>query len=146
AKALNIPYIANITGLGTAVEKKGLLQKITVALYKYSFKKINTIFFQNEENMQFFIDKKIGIGKHHLLLSSGVNLEQFKVAPYPSDDVIRFVFISRIMKEKGVDFYLEAARHFTSKYKNVEFHVCGFLEEDYKEVIDKLVADKIIIY
>lgn len=146
ARKLKIPYIANITGLGTAVENKGILQKITVLLYKYAFKDIKRVFFQNNENMQFFIDKKIAIGKHKLLPGSGVNLNEFTPLEYPSDDVIRFAFISRIMKEKGIDQYLEAAQVIKSKYQNVEFHVCGFCEENYQEKLKDFNEKGIIIY
>ncbi|MDY0277087.1 MAG: glycosyltransferase [Acholeplasma sp.] len=150
AKKLKIPYIANITGLGTAVENKGILQKITVFLYKKAFKKVNTVFFQNKENQQFFIDKKIAIGKHKLLPGSGVNLEEFKYVEYPhhrDNSVIKFVFVSRIMKEKGIDFYLNSAIKFKKIYKEkVEFHICGFSEEDYKEKLQEMMDDNIIIY
>lgn len=146
AKKLKIPYIANITGLGTAVENKGLLQKITTFLYKRAFKKINTVFFQNEENMKYFEVNKIAIGKHELLPGSGVNINHYKLLEYPKDNIIRFVFVSRIMKEKGIDYYLEAATYFKNKYDNIEFHICGFLEEDYKQVIDNAVKENIVIY
>ena len=102
--SLNVPYIATITGLGTAVEKDGLLQKLLIILYKIAFKKIHRVFFQNTANMQFFVDNKIAINKHKLVPGSGVNLEHFNVLDYPSDsESVEFVFISRIMKEKGID-------------------------------------------
>src|SRR5690554_9893 len=146
AGSLKIPYIANITGLGTAVERKSLLQKITTMLYKKAFKNVNTVFFQNQENMDYFIKQKIALGKHELIPGSGVNLEHFKLMPYPSDEIIRFVFIGRIMKEKGIEYYLEAARVLKKKYDNLEFHVCGFLEENYKDIINELVSNNTIIY
>ena len=61
ASSFNIPVIANITGLGSAVENEGIMQKVTVLLYKIAFRKIHTVFFQNDENRQFFIDKKIAL-------------------------------------------------------------------------------------
>jgi galacturonosyltransferase len=146
AKKNKVPYIANITGLGTAVERKGILQFITKALYKRAFKKIHTVFFQNEENMSFFIKNKIAIGKHALLPGSGVNLEEFKYLDYPNDDVIRFAFISRIMKEKGIDLYLEAAKEIKKIHPNTEFHVCGFCEQEYEIILDDLTKRGIIVY
>lgn len=146
ARSLNIPYIANITGLGTAVENKGILQKITVNLYKIAFKKIKTVFFQNEENLQFFKDKKIALGKHQLIPGSGVNLERFPLLKYPSAETIRFVFISRIMKEKGIDQYLEMAAYIKAKYPHTEFHVCGFCEESYEAILSDYEERGIIIY
>jgi galacturonosyltransferase len=147
AKKDNIPFVANITGLGTAVENPGPLQKITIQMYKYSFSKIQTVFFQNKENRQFFIDNSIAVDRHKLLPGSGVNLEHFYLQEYPStDESIEFVFISRIMKEKGIDQYLEAAKYITQKYPKTTFHVCGFCEEEYEDIL-KYYHDKgIIIY
>lgn len=146
AKSLKIPYIANITGLGTAVEKKGLLQKITVLLYKYALKKVNTIYFQNQENMAFFRNHKIQNDKHILLPGSGVNTKEFSLMFYPEDKVVKFVFIGRLMKEKGIDYYLKLASDIKNENPNTEFHICGFLEQDYKSVIETLQEKEIIIY
>ena len=145
-KKLGIPCIANITGLGTAVENGGLMQKITVMLYRFAFKKIKTIFFQNEENMQFFIDRKLYPDKHKLLPGSGVNLTRFTPYEYPNDDVVEFVFISRLMKEKGTDQYLEAAEYIKKKYPNTKFHICGFCEDEYKDRMDALTSGDTVIY
>lgn len=146
AKKRNIPVFANITGLGSAVENGGLLQKITVLMYKFAFSKIQTVFFQNKENMQFFEDKKIAVGKHKLLPGSGVNLQHFKPLKYPDDKTTEFVFISRIMKEKGIDQYLEAAQYIRNKYPNTRFHICGFCEEDYEDILKEYQNQGIIIY
>ncbi|NIK78180.1 galacturonosyltransferase [Paenibacillus castaneae] len=136
--SLNIPYIANITGLGTAVENDGIMQKVTVLLYKYAFRKISCLFFQNEENKQFFINRNIAVDKHRLIPGSGVNLDHFTVLEYPPEDTIEFVFISRIMKEKGIDQYLEAAKYIREKYVNTRFHIIGFCEEDYEDKFREL--------
>lgn len=142
----SVPFIANITGLGTAVENEGISQKITVMLYKIAFRKVNKVFFQNTENQQFFINHKIAIGKHDLLPGSGVNLNRFSLKDYPKSDVIKFAFISRIMKEKGINQYLEAAKSIKEKYPNTEFHVCGFCEDDYEQILKDYDEKGIIIY
>lgn len=146
AKKHGIPYIANITGLGTAVENEGIMQRVSVLLYKVAFSKIQTVFFQNKENMQFFIDNDIVVNKHKLLPGSGVNLKHFQVLDYPSDDIIEFVFISRIMKEKGIDQYIDAAKYISHKYPNTKFHVCGFCEEEYDGKLKSLEEDDILTY
>lgn len=145
-RKMGVPCVANITGLGTAVENSGLMQKITVLLYKYAFSKIKRVFFQNEENQQFFVDQKIALGKHGLLPGSGVNLERFSPLPYPRDDMIEFAFVSRIMKEKGIDQYLEAATHIRKKYPHTVFHVCGFCEQAYEEKLKQLDHEGVIVY
>lgn len=143
---LKIPYVVNITGLGTAVENKGILQKITVNLYKYSLRKVQTVFFQNKENEEFFSKRNIAAGKHKMLPGSGVNLDYYKALEYPHIDSIDFVFIARIMKEKGIEQYLDAAKYIRSKYPQTRFHVCGFCEQDYDDVIKELNNNGTIIY
>ena len=145
-RILNLPYIANITGLGTSLENKGLLQKIIVHLYKIALKKAKCVFFQNNENKQFFIDNNISVGKGRLIPGSGVNLKHFHVLDYPASDTIEFVFISRIMKEKGIEQYLEAAEYIKNKYPNTRFHICGFCEEDYQEKLEEMQSKGIIVY
>ena len=145
-RLLKTPYISNITGLGTALENKGLLQKIIVHLYKISLRKAKCVFFQNTENQQFFIDNNISVGKGRLIPGSGVNLEHFQVLDYPASDTIEFVFISRIMKEKGIEQYLEAAEYIKNKYPNTRFHICGFCEEDYQDILEEMQSKGIIVY
>ncbi|WP_018930682.1 glycosyltransferase family 4 protein [Gracilibacillus lacisalsi] len=146
AKALNIPYISNITGLGTAVENGGLMQKISVLLYKFAFSKVKTVFFQNKENQLFFEQNNIAINKHEILPGSGVNLQQFSRLEFPDSENIEFVFISRIMKEKGVDQYLDTAKYIKKKYPNTIFHVCGFCEQNYESLLNQLQSEGIIKY
>jgi len=143
---LNVPCAPNITGLGSAVENGGKMQKLTVFLYKLGFVRVKKVFFQNQENMDFFVKKKIALGKHELLPGSGVNLEKFQLLPYPEKDTVEFAFISRIMKEKGADQYLEAAEYIKEKYPNTVFHVCGSCEEAYQERLRELHEKGIINY
>lgn len=146
AKKYSIPYIANITGLGTAVEKKGILQKIAILFYKIAFTKIHRVFFQNQNNKKFFTDNGIAVDKHKLIPGSGVNLEHFKVMEYPPEDTTNFVFISRIMKEKGIEHYIKAAEYITGKYPTTKFHVCGFCEENYEERLEDLQKKGVLTY
>lgn len=144
---LKIPCIANITGLGTAVEYGGILQKITVMLYKIAFKKIHTIFFQNKENRQFFLNRKIANPESFALLpGSGVNLQKFSPLEYPSEEKTEFVFISRIMKDKGIDQYLDAAKAMKEKYPQTVFHICGSCDRIYEDVIKELHDHGTIVY
>ena len=145
-KATKTPCIANITGLGTAVENGGIVQFLLVALYKYAFSEINKVFFQNTENMKFFVEKRIAVGKHELLPGSGVNLQHFAPMAYPLSDKTEFAFISRIMKEKGVDQYLDAAQCIKERHPNTVFHVCGFCEQAYEDILKELTEKGIIMY
>lgn len=146
ASICKVPIVVNITGLGSAVENPGKMQKLMILAYKLAFRKVQTVFVQNKENRKFFIDNHIAVDKLKLLPGSGVNLEQFHVLDYPSDDKVEFVFISRIMKEKGIDQYLEMAKYIKKKYPKTHFHICGFCEEEYENILKEYEKEGIIIY
>lgn len=133
-----IPYAVNITGLGTAFENGGLLKKIVVAMYKVACKKAKVIFFENEENRQIFIKEKIAHeSQTHRLNGAGVNLEKYPVTEYPKGEKIKFLFMGRVMAEKGIDELFEAMNKLLAEGTNCELDVLGGYEEDYKEKIDK---------
>ncbi|TMN21936.1 glycosyltransferase family 4 protein [Lentibacillus cibarius] len=141
-----IPYITNITGLGTAAEGNGLLQKITLLLYKVGLKRSDCVFFQNKENEHIFKEKSVVSGNDRLIPGSGVNLKHYRLLDYPKDDPIHFLFVSRVMQKKGIDEYLKAARFIREKYPNTRFHVLGFCEEAYQGELNKLQNEDIIQY
>lgn len=146
-QTLNIPYIVNITGLGSAIENGGILQLISLTLYKLGIRKANKVFFQNTYNRDFMISK--GIVKESqcdLVPGSGVNLNEYQLMEYPSGEIIDFVYIGRIMKEKGFGQYIEAAQYIRNKYPNTMFHIAGDYEDDYKEIVNKLVQDGVLNY
>lgn len=144
--SLGIPYIANITGLGPAVENGGLLAKITVPLYKHGLRKAKMVFFQNRSNMDFMVKNGIVKSAYDLIPGSGVNLERFPLLPYPNGNTVDFAFIARIVKEKGIDQFLDAAKHFRGKRPETRFHVCGKCDSANEEVLKKLNDDGTIIY
>lgn len=131
ARKYHTPFVANITGLGIAVENEGIKQFVFLLLYKFAFYGIQQVFYQNDENRKLFVDHHIAAGRGALLPGSGVNLIRYPCRPYPEDGVIKFAFISRIMEEKGIEQYLDAAEEIKSQYENTEFHVCGFCESEY---------------
>lgn len=129
-----VPYISNITGLGTSIENGGLLAFISTSLYKAGLRKAECVFFQNETNRKLFLGKRIVKGKTKLVPGSGVNLQQHCVEPYPDEsEGIRFLFVGRIMKDKGVGELIEAFKNIYSRYSNVSIDVVGPQEEDYTE-------------
>lgn len=136
-RLLKIPYVANITGLGTAFQKEGLLKSLVTVMYKVGLKKAKTVFFENIENQQIFIDNNI-IEKEQacLLNGAGVNLEHYQVTEYPVDtDTTRFLFIGRVMREKGVDELFEAMRRLRQDCVNCSLDILGSYEEDYEAII-----------
>ena len=143
---LHIPYIANVTGLGSAIENGGVLQFISLNLYKLGLKKADLVFFQNEANRDFMIEHKAVKDNYDMLPGSGVNLQQYKLDSFPDDKTIDFTYVGRLMKEKGFELYLEAAKIIHEKFPNTFFHVCGPDEDNYKEIVRKLNKEKVITY
>lgn len=147
-RKLNIPYYVNITGLGTAFQNDNWLKKLVIALYKYSLKKVKTVFFENVENRDVFVSNNI-IPKSstYCLNGAGVNLEEYPFREYQqNDNECRFLFIGRVMKEKGVDELFEAAKKIKAEHSNVFFDIVGPMEDNYKDVLEKYQNEGIIKY
>ena len=105
------------------------------------------VFFENVGNKQTFLDLNILKEKQICVLNgAGVNLEEYPFCEYPSEGETRFLFIGRVMKEKGVDELFEAAERIQKQHSDVFFDVVGPLEDDYKARIDELVQRGIIVY
>lgn len=140
------PLIANVTGLGDAIENGGWLQKLTVALYKIGIGKAKQVFFQNPSNKEAFLKYGIADDKAIILPGSGVNLEYHTYQDYPDDGVIKFLYIARLQKDKGTGEYFEAAKAIKEKYPQTEFQVLGWKEGDYERQLNELTATGIINY
>jgi galacturonosyltransferase len=116
-------------------------------LYKFALKKTYFAFFQNESNLGWF---KNNINKNVntiLVNGSGVNLNEFPYSDYPEGNITKFLFLGRIMKDKGVDELIYASRKIKEKYGSlVEIKIAGFFEEDYQMLITDLQNQGIIEY
>ena len=135
-KSRKVPYAVNITGLGTAFQSGGMLRKLVTFLYKTALKKAQVVFFENSANRQLFIDEKIVPAEKTCLLSgAGVNLERYTLAPYPADGKIHFLFIGRIMKEKGVGELFAAMERLTAAGYDCCLDLLGEGEEDFSDSI-----------
>ncbi|NLM44845.1 MAG: glycosyltransferase family 4 protein [Clostridiales bacterium] len=139
ASKFNKPVIMNVTGIGSSLVS-GNLKKVVKNLYKHACEKADIVFFENEDNRCFFIHNKIVNYKKTVLLpGAGVNINKYRpVEKRYKSDKIKFLFIGRIMKEKGIEEYLEAANNITKKYTNTEFQILGpFEEKQYETLILK---------
>lgn len=145
-RLLGVPCVTNITGLGSAVEGGGLIQKITFILYRVALKKNKSVFFQNQYNLSFFREHKLFTGPTYLIPGSGVSLKRFTPIEYPSDTTIEFLFIARIMRQKGIDQYLDAARYIRERYPQTVFHILGSCEENYDEILAALHNESVVKY
>lgn len=136
ARIARIPYAVNITGLGTAFQSRGMLRKVVTQMYKLGCKKAKVVFFENAENRQIFLEEHIVREQQTCLLNgAGVNLEHYRLTEYPTGDETKFLFIGRVMKEKGVDELFAAMRKLVAEGYSCSLDVVGMYEEDYKEAI-----------
>jgi glycosyltransferase involved in cell wall biosynthesis len=133
AHKLGIPVINNIAGLGTVFVTDTLLTKLVKHLYKISLSKSHTVFFQNEDDRAMFI----AAGLVPALITdrlpgSGVDLVKFAYQPFfvkkGSDQKVSFLLIARMLFDKGIREYVEAARLIKARFPNVEFNLLGFLD------------------
>ena len=145
AARLGIPFAANITGLGSAFEKPGPLMTLVTLMYRSSLKKAGRVFFENSVNRQLFLDKKIVKNLQTVLLNgAGVNTEDFPLQPFAektNDQRFRFLFIGRVMREKGIDELLEAMRILRDRDVGCVLDIVGITEEDYKEKFADAAAE-----
>lgn len=145
-RRLGIPYWVNVQGLGTAFQKEPIASVVTV-MYKTALKRARTVFFENKENADEFVRRNIIPERRETILNgAGVNLEYFPMCLYPSEEKgIHFLFLGRIMKEKGVDELFIAAKNLKKKYGNwVVFDLVGFFEDEYKSTVEQLEEEDII--
>lgn len=148
ASILGIPFAINVTGLGTAFQKEGLLKMVVKGLYRAGCSRAGIVFTENpgikEEmvSLKLFPEEKICV-----LHGAGVNTEHFSYAPYPDEkEPVRFLFIGRVMKEKGIEEFFSAAKRLNRKGFSCEFHVAGSYEENYKELIGEMQDKERLIY
>lgn len=141
ARLKRVPYIANITGLGTTFERGGMLQKVVVAMYRTALKKAACIFFQNDKNRQIFENNKIRGKKVRRVNGSGVNLEAHPYETYPGKEKPHFLFVGRVMKEKGIEEFLSSAKKYANR---AEFDIIGYCEEAYEKEVEQLQKEGIV--
>lgn len=152
---LKIPVISNVTGFGSVLQKSGMIRKFIMTLFKISFRRSECVMFQNSTNMRFAEESGMVKGGRLLIPGSGVNTDRFPLIKYPDggDGInggkVVFNYIGRILKEKGVDVYIEAAKRIKKKYPNTEFNMLGFIEpteNHYEKELKELEKDGIIRY
>lgn len=132
----SVPYVNNVTGLGDIFIKKNILQFFVKSLYVLTQRKAKKVFFQNEDDLKIFIDSKIILNNsnYDLLPGSGVDLKRFKQKDYSlnNNNKISFYFVGRLLKSKGVDLFINAAKKIIkeNKFTNIEFCIVGFFEKN----------------
>ena len=147
AQKNHIPYMPNITGLGTAFDAAGPIRAFIIRMYRKIAGNAQCAFLQNKSNKE--VLEKFGIywKKAVLLPGSGINLKDFPACEYPRDDrKYRFLFVSRIMRDKGIHELMEAARILRDRYENLEFHILGYCENGYEDKMDTWSKEENVFY
>ena len=127
ARFLRIPIAVNISGLGSSFISNSYLKKLTLLLYRFSIKSAFKVFFQNAEDMAFFIENNlVRANNSELLPGSGVDLQKFKRENQPKQkEKVVFLLVARLLWDKGIREYIDAARIIKNKFSNTEFQIVG---------------------
>jgi len=127
ASALGVPIINNVTGLGTAFIHGGILGKLVPSLYRVALRRSHRVFFHNDDDRDLFLAQRlVGPEQARVIPGSGVDLQRFKASPLPARSAnLTFLFIGRLMWEKGVREFVEAARMVKDQAPSARFQILG---------------------
>lgn len=132
AQMLGIPVINNIAGLGTTFINRSLLTTLVRELYRFSLRRSRRVFFQNDDDQNMFVQAGL-VPKEitDLLPGSGIDLTHYLPAPVKPlhDRLFRFLLISRMLKDKGVEEFVAASSIVRQRMPGVEFHMLGFVDK-----------------
>lgn len=129
ANYCSIPSVAVITGLGHTFSNAGML-KIVVPLYRFALKRSRSIWFLNEHDKQVFIKRKIGKPeKMRVIPGEGVDTDYFYASKKRSDLPLSFLYAGRMLKDKGVNEFAQAAAIIKQRYPETIFRMVGFVDQ-----------------
>ncbi len=139
AKSLGIPFIPNVTGLGTAFLSGAMLERVATLLYKAAFRKLPVVFFQNADDRALFVDRNmVSVAQARSVPGSGIDLDHFAPAPFPTDGANPiFLMIARLLRDKGVLEFVEAARLVRSRHPQARFQLLGATSAENRTAIDR---------
>ena len=141
---MKIPFCANVQGLGTAFQK-ALLSNLVTVMYRTAFRKVETVFFENQANAQAFVRRRILPAKKEVVLSgAGINLEEYRYRQYPDNEKVHFLYLGRIMKEKGMDELFGAVEQLRKDGCEFVLDLVGFFEDEYKKQVEQLQSEGIV--
>ncbi len=142
ARMLGIKVINNVSGLGTAFIKQGLITRIATTLYRLALRSSATVFFQNDEDRAHFISARIvAPAKACLLPGSGVDLERFAATALPARDTFTFLLVARLLWDKGVQEFVEAAAIVKRRHPTARFQILGFADVDNRTAVPRAALD-----
>ncbi len=139
----SVQVINNVAGLGTVFIKAGWLNRLVRTLYWVALARSRKVFFQNEDDRELFITGGLVDGAlTDRLPGSGVDLKKFEPASLPGRSQMRFLLIARMLWDKGVGEYVEAARLLKRRGLNAEVCLLGFLDVENPAAISKSQMDE----
>ncbi|WP_447754586.1 glycosyltransferase family 4 protein [Sphingopyxis fribergensis] len=138
-RVLGIPFAANVTGLGPAFGRAGALNQLVRLLYRLAFRRAAAVFFQNESDRDIFLaGHLVPADRVRLLPGSGVDLTRFIAKPLPpSDRETRFLLVARMLWDKGVGIFADAAQQVRRTHPEARFQLLGPLDPDSKTGISQ---------
>ena len=140
---MKIPFLANVQGLGTAFQKPVLSDMVTV-MYRTALRKVEKVIFENQANAQEFKKRRIlSEEKEVVLHGAGINLKEYRYRFYPNNEKIHFLYLGRIMKEKGMDELFGAIERLRKDGCEFVLDLVGFFEEEYRKKVEHLQKEGI---
>ncbi len=131
-------YCLHVQGLGSAFERP-LSAAFATGMYRLAAAHADRVFFENESNASYFLSRRIVAPGHTVVLpGAGVSLSNFRAIPYPQNDVFRFLFLGRFMREKGLQELFSAAMRLHAEGVRFQLDLLGFFEEPYERRIAQL--------
>lgn len=154
---------ALVTGLGYAFQQaasasfslRSVIRRVVRLLYRVSLKSVDVVFFQNPDDQSLFRKQGIlsPVTRSVVVNGSGVDIHQYAVSPIPSGmtgSATIFLLIARLLGDKGVREYVEAARRMRSRYPDTVFRLVGWIDENpdaiRQQELEGWVADGVVEY
>jgi glycosyltransferase involved in cell wall biosynthesis len=146
ARSLGVPVVNNIAGLGTAFIRHTWLTHVARALYRHALRRSHRVLFQNEDDRRYFIDSGlVGAAKTARVPGSGIDLNTFTRQPLPPrqrGEPLRFLFVGRVLRDKGIVEYVEASRRLRDAGIAAEFSILGPLETQNRTAVTRAEVER----
>lgn len=145
ARLLGVARINNVSGLGTAFIRESWLTRVAEALYRLGLRGSSTVFFQNADDRALFLERAlVDAGQTALLPGSGIDPAHYDPAPWTraEDGTFRFLLVARLIRDKGVREFVEAARIVRQAHPQARFQLLGFLDVDNRTAISRSELDQ----
>ena len=152
AAMLRIPVINNVCGLGTVFLKDNLVSAIAILLYRISFRFASKVFFQNQEDLNLFVNRRmVRADAVDLVPGSGIDLQKFRPVPFRRNKTFTFLLISRLISDKGIFDFIAAVKDLQKEGFDARFQILGPMDPEHKrgikvQVIRQWIENNVVEY